>query len=68
MASSFDQVGTFTKTVEDASILLAAISGHDEHDATSARRADVSTWQKAIDDMKRKMQNHGEETSYDGQQ
>ncbi|MDR3559324.1 MAG: Asp-tRNA(Asn)/Glu-tRNA(Gln) amidotransferase subunit GatA [Candidatus Pacebacteria bacterium] len=35
MASSFDSVGTFAKTVEDAAIVLSAISGRDKYDATS---------------------------------
>jgi aspartyl-tRNA(Asn)/glutamyl-tRNA(Gln) amidotransferase subunit A len=35
MASSLDQVGPLTKTVEDAAILFAAIAGYDPLDATS---------------------------------
>ncbi|MCX5692184.1 MAG: Asp-tRNA(Asn)/Glu-tRNA(Gln) amidotransferase subunit GatA [Candidatus Omnitrophica bacterium] len=35
-ASSLDQIGPITKDVEDAAILLRAISGHDEMDSTSA--------------------------------
>ncbi|MDO8603766.1 MAG: Asp-tRNA(Asn)/Glu-tRNA(Gln) amidotransferase subunit GatA [Candidatus Omnitrophota bacterium] len=35
-ASSLDQIGPITKDVEDAAILLKAISGHDEMDSTSA--------------------------------
>lgn len=35
MASSLDQIGPFSKNVEDAAILLDAISGHDPKDATS---------------------------------
>jgi aspartyl-tRNA(Asn)/glutamyl-tRNA(Gln) amidotransferase subunit A len=35
MASSFDSVGTFSKTVEDAAIVLSAIAGRDKYDATS---------------------------------
>lgn len=34
-ASSLDQIGTLAKTVEDAEIIFAAISGKDEFDATS---------------------------------
>ncbi|MDH4077445.1 MAG: Asp-tRNA(Asn)/Glu-tRNA(Gln) amidotransferase subunit GatA [Acidimicrobiia bacterium] len=34
--SSLDQVSVFGQTVDDAARVLAAISGHDEHDATSA--------------------------------
>lgn len=40
MASSFDQVGVLTKTVEDAEILLKAIAGFDEKDSNSDPRAD----------------------------
>lgn len=36
MASSLDQIGPITKTVEDAAILFKAIAGRDEFDATSA--------------------------------
>lgn len=36
-ASSLDQIGPFTRTVEDASIVLEAISGHDPSDSTSSR-------------------------------
>ncbi len=35
-ASSLDQIGPFTRTVEDAAILLSAIAGQDPCDATSA--------------------------------
>ncbi|MFA6963397.1 MAG: Asp-tRNA(Asn)/Glu-tRNA(Gln) amidotransferase subunit GatA [Patescibacteria group bacterium] len=35
MASSLDQAGPMTKTVEDAAILLKIISGYDKHDSTS---------------------------------
>ena len=34
-ASSLDHVGTFTRSVRDAAILLSAIAGHDPLDATS---------------------------------
>jgi aspartyl-tRNA(Asn)/glutamyl-tRNA(Gln) amidotransferase subunit A len=34
-ASSLDQIGPFTRTVEDAAIVLGAIAGHDERDSTS---------------------------------
>lgn len=36
-ASSLDQVGPMTKTVEDAAILLQAIAGEDPHDGTTQR-------------------------------
>lgn len=35
MASSLDQIGVLTKTVEDSAILFKAISGYDHHDSTS---------------------------------
>src|ERR1700704_2571761 len=35
-ASSLDQIGPFTRDVEDAALILNAISGHDGCDATSA--------------------------------
>lgn len=34
-ASSLDQIGPLTRTVEDAAILLKSIAGHDPHDSTS---------------------------------
>lgn len=36
LASSLDQIGPITKTVEDASILFKVIAGRDEMDSTSA--------------------------------
>lgn len=36
MASSLDQIGPLTKTVEDAAILFKAIAGKDQFDATSS--------------------------------
>ncbi len=35
MASSLDQIGPITKTVEDAAVLFKEIIGKDEHDATT---------------------------------
>ncbi|MBR1754506.1 Asp-tRNA(Asn)/Glu-tRNA(Gln) amidotransferase subunit GatA [bacterium] len=34
-ASSLDQIGPFSRTVEDAAMLLEVIAGHDMHDSTS---------------------------------
>lgn len=39
MASSLDQIGPITKTVEDAAIILSAIAGEDRMDATTAKSA-----------------------------
>jgi aspartyl-tRNA(Asn)/glutamyl-tRNA(Gln) amidotransferase subunit A len=36
-ASSLDQIGPFSQTVEDAAILLGAIAGHDPKDSTSLK-------------------------------
>jgi len=38
-ASSLDQIGPLTRSVEDAALLLEAIAGFDIHDATSIRGA-----------------------------
>jgi aspartyl-tRNA(Asn)/glutamyl-tRNA(Gln) amidotransferase subunit A len=37
-ASSLDQIGTFTKTTEEAALLLEIIAGHDPRDNTSVDR------------------------------
>src|SRR6266496_2489563 len=34
-ASSLDQIGPLTKTVQDSALLMNAIAGHDSHDSTS---------------------------------
>ncbi len=36
MASSFDQIGTFTQTVEDAELVFFVLAGRDSFDATSS--------------------------------
>ncbi len=40
MGSSLDQVGPIATSAEDVAIVLSRISGHDEHDATSAKSSD----------------------------
>jgi aspartyl-tRNA(Asn)/glutamyl-tRNA(Gln) amidotransferase subunit A len=42
-ASSLDQIGPITKTVEDAALLAEATTGHDERDATSNPAPAVSS-------------------------
>lgn len=42
-ASSLDQIGPFARTVEDAALLVEAISGHDPHDSTSLRDSQISS-------------------------
>ncbi|NPA12768.1 MAG: Asp-tRNA(Asn)/Glu-tRNA(Gln) amidotransferase subunit GatA [Aquificae bacterium] len=37
-ASSLDQIGTITRTVEDTALLMNVISGHDPKDSTSANQ------------------------------
>lgn len=46
-ASSLDQVGPLTKTVEDAAIMLEAIAGHDPRDMTSSPIA-VPNYREAL--------------------
>src|SRR3989339_1855055 len=41
MASSLDQIGPITKTVEDAAIVLTKIAGPDRNDATAVKSADT---------------------------
>jgi len=38
-ASSFDQIGPITKTVEDAALLLEIMAGKDEYDTTASQKA-----------------------------
>ena len=35
-ASSFDQIGTFTRSVEDAALLIQIMAGRDEYDSTTS--------------------------------
>ncbi|MDX5345846.1 MAG: Asp-tRNA(Asn)/Glu-tRNA(Gln) amidotransferase subunit GatA [Hymenobacteraceae bacterium] len=37
-ASSFDQIGTLTRSVEDAALLLEVIAGPDEYDSTASQK------------------------------
>lgn len=46
-ASSLDQIGPMTRTVEDNAYLLQAIAGHDKNDSTSAK-LDVPDYSKAL--------------------
>jgi len=46
-ASSLDQIGPFTKDVEDCALLLNLIAGHDEYDSTSAN-AEVPDYTKSL--------------------
>ncbi len=48
MASSLDQVGPLTKTVEDAAIVLSIIAGFDIHDATTGE-SDAKDYTQYLD-------------------
>ena len=45
-ASSFDQIGPFTNSVEDAALVMEVMAGDDEFDATASSRetSDYSNW------------------------
>lgn len=47
-ASSFDQVGTLTRSVEDAAVLMEVIAGRDDHDST-ALDAPVPAYSSTLD-------------------
>jgi aspartyl-tRNA(Asn)/glutamyl-tRNA(Gln) amidotransferase subunit A len=54
-ASSLDQIGPFTKDVEDCALMLGVIAGHDRKDSTSAQVAVpdyVSEMKKSIKGLK----------------
>ena len=50
-ASSLDQIGSFTRTVEDAAVMLGAIAGHDDRDSTSYRTP-ISDYRAALTEKK----------------
>lgn len=52
MASSLDQIGPFTKTVEDAKILFDAIRGYDTMDATSVKTSKDYSLTKSPEELK----------------
>ncbi len=53
-ASSLDQIGPFSRTVEDTAILLGAIAGYDTKDATSLNVPVPDYTQSLIPDLKGK--------------
>ena len=57
-ASSLDQIGPFTTTVDDAALVLAAIAGGDAHDATCATRP-VPDWRGLADPRRRRPAHRG---------
>ena len=50
-ASSLDQIGPFTRTVEDAAIMLGTIAGHDPLDSTSFK-TEIPDYRAAIKQRK----------------
>jgi len=52
MASSLDQIGTFSKTASDSKILLNAISGWDKQDATSTHNKEAKSGVKSLKGLK----------------
>ena len=51
MASSYDQIGPFARTVEDAAIVFDAISGKDPKDNTTANKEDGSFFENLNTDL-----------------
>lgn len=51
-ASSLDQIGPFTKNVEDAALMLNVITGHDEKDTTSANIEEKDYTKALVNDVK----------------
>ncbi len=51
-ASSFDQIGPITKTVEDAALLLEIMAGKDEFDTTASQKS-VEQYVNALSDNKK---------------
>ncbi|MCC8440234.1 MAG: Asp-tRNA(Asn)/Glu-tRNA(Gln) amidotransferase subunit GatA [Leuconostoc pseudomesenteroides] len=52
MASSLDQIGPFTRTVQDNAAVLSAIAGFDAHDSTASQRAVPDFSKKLTGDVK----------------
>ena len=51
-ASSLDQIGPLTRDVKDNALLLNLISGHDEHDSTSAKVEKKDYTKALVNDVK----------------
>lgn len=52
MASSLDQIGPFTRTVQDNAAVLSAIAGFDVHDSTASQREVPDFSKKLTGDVK----------------
>ncbi len=54
MASSLDQIGPLTKTVEDAALVFQSIAGRDQFDATSVDKTyGEELWNPKLEDIKK---------------
>ena len=53
-ASSFDQIGPITKTVEDAALIMEVVAGKDEYDSTASSRP-VPLFSKELDQTPKKL-------------
>lgn len=51
-ASSLDQIGPFTRSVEDAAILLQTIAGHDPHHDATSYKTEIPDYRKALETKK----------------
>lgn len=51
-ASSLDQIGPFTKTVQDTALVLNTITGHDPMDSTSLKREAPDYTKALVNDVK----------------
>ena len=51
-ASSLDQIGPFSHTVEDSAHLLSLMAGHDPHDSTSLQQAVPQFSDALVDDVR----------------
>lgn len=67
-ASSFDIIGSLTKSVDDAQILLEVISGADEYDATSSDKSVDAYSQASVSGQKLKIAYIKETIEMDGVQ
>jgi len=53
-ASSFDQIGPLTKTIEDAALIMEVIAGKDEYDSTASSKP-VSAYSKELKNIPAKL-------------
>ena len=51
-ATSLDHLGAFTRTIEDMSIVIGALSGRDDHDMTSSMKEVPDYYQNLNNDIK----------------